>query len=179
MKRTQRRNWNQKTAAMLAAAFLLVQIDGNLLWSINALAAPDTKGMTEQVLPEDDKEAEPEMMSEETTVLETISIRTPEELVTFSQNCVSETYSKGKRFVLEADVNLQGTDFNPIPVFAGIFDGNGHTIIGLSIQKAGSDLGFFRYVEEGAIVRQLTVHGTITPKLHSYWRNRWSQQGDH
>ncbi len=164
MKRTQRRNWNQKTAAMLAAAFLLVQIDGNLLWSINALAAPDTKGMTEQVLPEDGKEAEPEMMPEETTVLETISIRTPEELVTFSQNCVSETYSKGKRFVLEADVNLQGTDFNPIPVFAGIFDGNGHTIIGLSIQKAGSDLGFFRYVEEGAIVRQLTVHGTITPK---------------
>lgn len=167
MRKTRARIWNGKAAAALAAAFLLVQTDISLIYGIDALAAPDTKEGTRQVLSEDDTQADQETLSNEIenpVVLQTISIRTPEELITFSQNCVSESYSKGKLFILEEDINLQGTDFTPIPVFAGMFDGNGHTIIGLSIQKAGSDLGLFRYVEEGATVKALTLHGTISPK---------------
>ncbi len=72
-----------------------------------------------------------------------MTIRTTEEFLAFAQNCTSESYSKGRYFVLETDLNLQGTDFKPAPVFAGTFDGRGHAIIGLSVKENGSDLGLF------------------------------------
>lgn len=101
---------------------------------------------------------------EETTGREEIAIRTTEDFLAFSRSCVTEGYSKGKRFVLEADLNLQGVEFQPIPVFAGSFDGGGHGIIGVSIDDTGSDLGIFRYVQEGAQVKNLRVHGTLCPQ---------------
>lgn len=143
MKRTRKMKNNLKMAAILAAASLLIQAAGSALYPADILAAPAKEGIeTEQAF----------------------TISTPEELVSFSQNCVSDSYSKGKLFTLEADINLQGIDFHPIPVFAGIFDGKGHSIIGLSVRKSGSELGLFRYVEEGATVKNLTVQGTVFPK---------------
>ena len=95
---------------------------------------------------------------------ETISISTVEELMEFGRNCTSESYSKGKAFVLEADLNLQGTDFQPIPVFAGTFDGGGHAVAGLSIKDAGSDLGLFRFVQPEGTVKNLSVYGNLAPQ---------------
>lgn len=156
MKRTWKKKQNQRMAAMLAAAFLLTQAGGSLVCGICALAAPAGQEIqTEQQSKDGEENPAP---------IQEISISTPEELTAFSQNCVSDSYSKGKYVTLEADINLQGVDFQPIPVFAGTFDGKGHTIIGLSIQKAGSDLGLFRYVEEGAEIKNLILHGTISPK---------------
>lgn len=97
-------------------------------------------------------------------ITEEVTIGTAQELMEFSRACVSESYSRGKRFVLSADINLQGVEFQPVPVFAGIFDGGGHSVIGLSVQSAGSGLGVFRYVQEGAVVKNLQVHGTIAPE---------------
>lgn len=156
MKRTWRKKQNQRMAAMLAAAFLLTQADGSLVCGISALAAPAGQ-QTQAEQQTKDGEENPAPIQE-------ISIRTPEELTAFGQNCVSDSYSKGKYVTLEADINLQGVDFQPIPVFAGTFDGKGHTIMGLSIQKAGSDLGLFRYVGEGAEIKNLILYGTISPK---------------
>lgn len=96
--------------------------------------------------------------------LEGVRISSVEDFLEFGRNCVSESYSKGKTFILEADINLQGTDFLPVPVFAGTFEGNGHGIIGLSVTGAGSGMGLFRYVQEGAQVRNLHVQGTLTPE---------------
>jgi len=93
-----------------------------------------------------------------------VTIRTAEDFISFSRNCTSESYSKGKRFVLGADLNLQGVEFVPVPVFAGTFDGQGHSIIGLSVEGAGSNLGLFRFVQQGGMVRDLEVHGKLIPK---------------
>lgn len=95
---------------------------------------------------------------------ETVSISTVDDLIEFGRNCTSEAYSKGKQFVLEADINLQGIRFEPIPVFAGTFDGNGYAIIGLSLNGAGSDLGLFRFVQPEGTVKNLSVHGSLTPQ---------------
>lgn len=92
-----------------------------------------------------------------------VRIATAKEFLEFAGNCVAESYSKGKTFILDTDINLQGADFSPIPVFAGTFEGNGHGIIGFSVTGAGSNLGLFRYVQEGAAVRNLTVQGTLNP----------------
>lgn len=92
-----------------------------------------------------------------------ISIRTAEDLMDLSRACTSELYSEGKTVSLEADINLSGKDFKPIPVFCGTFEGNDHTISGMAIEEAGSSLGLFRYLEEEAVVRNLRVSGELKP----------------
>lgn len=50
-----------------------------------------------------------------------------------------------------------------IPTFAGIFDGSGFTISNVKLTGDGSAVGLFRYVQEGAKVRNLTVTGEVSP----------------
>ena len=83
-------------------------------------------------------------------------------LIAFAESCRLDTYSKDLYVTLTSDITLSG-EFTPIPVFAGTFDGNGHTISGLKITSDGSYAGLFRYVQRGALVKNLTVKGTISP----------------
>lgn len=94
---------------------------------------------------------------------DTITIRTAAELQTFSKNCALDTWSQGKTAVLAADLDMTGVDFTPIPTFAGVFDGQGHTITGLRLTGSGSTVGLFRYIQPGATVRNLTVKGAVVP----------------
>lgn len=95
---------------------------------------------------------------------EEIVISSVEDLLAFSQNCSLDDWSRGKIFVLKADLALSGESFTPIPIFGGVFDGGGHTISGLRIDAAGSNQGLFRYLEEGALVRDLHVTGVVAPE---------------
>ena len=140
MRRTVKKN--RTTALFLAMTLVLSAAETGGLWQMEAMASQTGR-----------EEADEE-----------IRITTGEEFLDFGRNCVSETYSKGKTFILETDIDLQGKDFQPIPVFAGIFEGNGHGIIGLSIHDAGSGLGLFRYVQEGAEIKNLRVQGTVQPE---------------
>ena len=91
-----------------------------------------------------------------------ISIASQEDWDTFVKNCKLDTWSKGKSFRLDTDLDLGGK-FQPVPIFSGNFDGNGHTIHIGSYTKAGSDTGLFRYIQSGAVVKNLTVTGTWQP----------------
>ncbi len=93
-----------------------------------------------------------------------IYIRTADDLIDLAANGSADTYSLGKTFILENDIDLSGQTFTSIPIFAGTFEGNGHCITGLSIRASGSDLGFFRFVEKDAVIRNLTVSGEIFPE---------------
>ena len=53
------------------------------------------------------------------------------------------------------DAKLKDIEFLPIPIFGGIFDGQGHTISGLSIKVEGSNQGLFRYLQEGAVIKDV------------------------
>lgn len=44
-----------------------------------------------------------------------------------------------------------------------MFEGQGHTISGLSLVDDGSVIGFFRYVQQGANVRDLVIRGRSMP----------------
>lgn len=80
----------------------------------------------------------------------------------FAENCRLDSYSKDLYVTLSADITLSG-EITPIPIFGGTFDGNGHTISGLNITGDGSYVGLFRYVQRGALVKNLTVKGTVSP----------------
>lgn len=159
--RGQRRNKNQKTAALLAAVIALSGISGSDAAAAgNLLYAPQPTDVPSALAGQAGKEAgENAAISEEAV----IRIRSAEEFLQFSRACVSERYSRGKRFVLDDDISLSGMEYASAAVFAGSFDGGGHTISGLHIGQNGSNLGLFRYVEEGALIMDLKVEGTLLP----------------
>lgn len=92
-----------------------------------------------------------------------VSIGSAAQLRDLAASCVSDTWSRGVRVVLTADIDLTGIDFSPIPVFQGTFDGGGHTIRGLSWAGRGSDMGLFRYLQAEAVVKNLNLEGWMAP----------------
>ena len=90
-------------------------------------------------------------------------ISTEAQFLRFARSCARESYSIGVRFLLETDIDLTDTDFEPIPYFAGEFDGGGHSVSGLLVERAGSRLGLFRQIGEGASVHDLKVSGRVAP----------------
>lgn len=93
-----------------------------------------------------------------------IYISTPEDLLALAENCRVNTWSVGKTVVLSNDIDMSGTEFSGIPTFGGTFMGQEHIISGLNIVNEGSVVGFFRYLQETAVVENLTLQGTIQPE---------------
>ena len=65
-----------------------------------------------------------------------------------------------KYFKLTANINLQGHEWTPIGTvykrFVGSFDGDGHTIVNLSV-KDGWHAGLFGWIQNGATVKNLVI----------------------
>ncbi|WP_276949961.1 hypothetical protein [Acetatifactor muris] len=93
-----------------------------------------------------------------------ISLSTEADLQQLVQECEVDSWSRDKYISLENDIILQENREIIIPSFGGIFDGGEHTISGLEITKVGSSTGLFRYVQEGATVRNLNVSGKVSPQ---------------
>ena len=91
-----------------------------------------------------------------------MSVSTAEELEELSKKCTLDSWSVGKTVELTEDIDLTGKEFAAIPVFAGTFYGNGHTISGLNLNADTSSQGLFRYITADGLVENLIVSGTIT-----------------
>lgn len=102
-------------------------------------------------------------MDAQNGTLEVIHIRSAQDIKELAGKCSLDTWSQDKKVLLDNDIVLNGEEFTPIPTFGGIFEGGGHTVSGLSITGNGSYLGLFRYVQDGGIVRDLTVKGNVSP----------------
>ena len=94
---------------------------------------------------------------------DTIRISTAEDLAGLARRCALDTWSRGKTVLLENDLTLDGASFLPIPTFGGTFDGQSHTIRGVSITDSLSPAGLFGEVQSGGVVKNLTVEGTVAP----------------
>lgn len=95
---------------------------------------------------------------------DTVTIATVQDLIDFSKQCTRDTWSQGITVELTADLDLSGSDFTPVPIFQGTFQGNGHTISGFSFEKKGSKTGLFRTLTASAVVEDLTVEGDLAPQ---------------
>lgn len=93
----------------------------------------------------------------------TVSISDTEGFLKFAEDCRIDSASKNLNVVLTADISLSGHEFFGVPIFCGTFDGGGHTISGLVIRDSASEIGLFRHVERGAVIKDLTVTGTVSP----------------
>lgn len=92
-----------------------------------------------------------------------IHIKSAEDLQSLAHSCTLDSWSRGKTVVLDNDIVLESDDNLPIPTFGGTFNGNGHTISGLSITQSVSPAGLFGVLQKDAVIKNLNVEGTITP----------------
>ena len=130
---------------------------------------------TEKVTAEQDDETGNEITSvedanktldsydDEETEWEEIYIDSVDDLKKFSRECWLDTWSQNKKIYLTQDLNLAGSGFVSIPTFGGYFDGQGHTISGLTIRDAISYTGLFCYTQNTAVIANLNVAGTVRP----------------
>lgn len=90
-----------------------------------------------------------------------VHINSGEELVLLAEQCQEESFSTGKTFYLESDLDLSEYENLFLPVMNGVFEGNGHTILGVKLNEEVSDYGLFRYVGQEGEIRNLTVEAEI------------------
>lgn len=92
---------------------------------------------------------------------EVIRVESAEVLLAVAAKCDVDSWSENKQIELQADIALDGMGFEGFPVFAGTFNGNGHTISGFHIKGDGYADGFFRYITATGIVQNLKLSGTV------------------
>lgn len=95
---------------------------------------------------------------QETEIIEIASV---EDLEWLAVNCHISEWSENKVISMTADIDLSDSEFLNIPVFCGVFKGNGHTISNYQYCGDGYVAGLFRYIEEGGRVENLYVTGTV------------------
>lgn len=145
-----------KKKAILAAGLSLILGMSQPLSSLVVSAAPDvsTPADTDTALGTIARDALDAVTDS------AVHISTADELTAFAENCTLDTWSVGKIFVLDADIDLSGSDFSTIPTFGGTFFGQGHTISGLTLTGGSNNKALFRYIQEGGEVCQLSLSGT-------------------
>lgn len=92
---------------------------------------------------------------------EVVYVSSAEELSEVSAKCNNDKWSLNKRIEITEDIALPGSDFEPFKIFAGTFNGNGHTISGFRHKGSGYADGFFRYITVTGIVQDLTITGVV------------------
>lgn len=92
-----------------------------------------------------------------------IEITDEKSFLEFAEKCKYDSASLGLTVSLMADLDLAGEDFDGIPYFCGLFEGNGHQITNIRIHPKGSNYGLFRYVGETGQIKDLYVEGEVTP----------------
>ena len=90
-----------------------------------------------------------------------VSITSEDDFVLLTENCKTETFSTGKTFRLDTDLDLSDYENLFLPVMDGTFDGNGHQITGVTLNEEMSDYGLFRYVGANGVIKNLSVEGEI------------------
>lgn len=95
---------------------------------------------------------------------EIITVSSVEDFQNLCKRFSIDSGSKGKTVRLTANLNFQGMEFTPIPIFCGTFEGGNHTISGVKITSSGSDVGIFRYLDKGASINNLKVSAVIMPE---------------
>ena len=88
----------------------------------------------------------------------TLHIYTPNQLKGLQTLAGNGFTFEGLTIQLETDIDLGGHDWYPIENFAGIFDGNGHTVSNGVLNIVGSaNVGFFGTVDKIVTIKNLTL----------------------
>ena len=130
---------------------------------MNVLAEEEETSVEEEVISVEDANETIDSYNDEEIAWEEVHIKNLEDLQAFSRNCWLDTWSLNKKVYLEEDITVSSSEFVPIPTFGGYFDGQGHTINGLTIRDSVSYVGLFCDTQPSAVIANLKVQGTVRP----------------
>lgn len=93
----------------------------------------------------------------------TLYIHSAAQLKAFADLAANGFTYEGFTIKLMADIDLNGNEWYPVNGFAGIFDGNGHTIKNFVLNRVGiGDLGFFGTITKIVTIKNLTLEDVIS-----------------
>lgn len=91
-----------------------------------------------------------------------VSIRNESDLFVLKDKCRLDSWSKNTVVSLENDISIS-KPFDPIPIFSGTFEGNGHVISGLNIKSRTEYAGLFGVLSDKAVVKDLKIAANVVP----------------
>ena len=91
-----------------------------------------------------------------------LTIASTEDFLAFADACRTDEYSLGLTVNLTADINLGGRSV-VVPVFSGVFNGNGYTVSNYKINTKTASAALFGYVTAGGEINDLNAKGTVAP----------------
>lgn len=81
----------------------------------------------------------------------------------FVQKCKYDAWSEDKFVVLDDNIDFSMKEFTPVPYFAGVFEGNGHTLNKVAYIGDESYIGVFSKTAPTAVIRNLNAIGVMKP----------------
>ncbi|MDE6845082.1 MAG: hypothetical protein K2J99_04870 [Lachnospiraceae bacterium] len=154
--------YKKRVTSLIMAALLAVTPVMHVLAEEEA-AKQDGEETSGEITSVEDANETLDLYDDEETEWEEIYIGSVDDLKKFSKECWLDTWSQNKKIYLTQDLNLAGSDFVSIPTFGGYFDGQGHTISGLTIRDSISYTGLFCYTQKTAVIANLNVAGAVRP----------------
>ncbi len=92
-----------------------------------------------------------------------ISIATYEDWCAFAGKCRLDSWSADKYVTLTENIDFNMKEFIPVPYFAGVFEGDGHTLSKAAYTKEMGSIGIFSVTAPSAVIRNLNVIGVMKP----------------
>lgn len=86
-----------------------------------------------------------------------------EEWCDLAHKCTLDSWSADKYVVLTDNIDCNMQKFEPIPYFAGIFEGNDHTINKAAFTEDQNYIGVFSKTAPEAVIRNVNVIGVMKP----------------
>ncbi|MBQ6320323.1 MAG: hypothetical protein IJI23_11150, partial [Lachnospiraceae bacterium] len=106
---------------------------------------------------------DPSIARPDITEMTEVRICNYEEWCDFARKCTLDTWSADKYVVLTDNIDFNMKEFVPIPLFCGVFDGQGHTINRAAYTKEQNYIGIFSKTSPAAVIRNLNVIGIMKP----------------
>jgi len=97
------------------------------------------------------------------TEMEEVRVGNYDEWCDFARKCELDTWSADKYVVLTDDIDFNLKTFVPVPYFAGVFDGNGHTVNKAAFTDEQNMAGIFSKTATTAVIRNVNIVGVIRP----------------
>lgn len=95
------------------------------------------------------------------TADDTLHISTIKQWNKLAEDCSLDSYSKNLKVVLDKDLEFDDDNFDSIPYFQGSFDGQGHKLKGIKLQREEKISGVFRITGKDAVIENLTVDYSV------------------
>ena len=131
--------------------------------------ADDTDGEKESEEEEEKEDGnsqrtyDPSIARPDITEMTEVRIGNYEEWCDFARKCTLDTWSADKYVVLTDNIDFNMKEFVPVPLFCGVFDGQGHTVNRAAYTEEQNYIGIFSKTSPAAVIRNLNVIGIMKP----------------